>query len=172
LSQRSPRRVLVIGPGGAGKTTLSAAISRVAGLPIIHLDFLYWREGWEPTPEAEWRETVADLVRRPGWVMDGNYGGTFDLRFEAADTIVFLDISGIRCIWRLLKRRFEHRGRARPSMHPGCPERLTPGFLWWVWTYRRRRRPHILAMLEELRNEKTVATLANGEDVSTFIARL
>lgn len=171
MSGHAPRRVLVIGSGGAGKTKLSEAISRATGLRLIHLDLLYWREGWEPTPPAAWRDRVADLVSGPQWVMDGNYGGTFDLRFPAADTIIFLDIHGMACIWRLLKRRFAHHGRARPSMHPGCHERLTPGFLWWVWTYRRRRRPQILATLDELRGEKEVFILTSSEDVSTFIAQ-
>ena len=46
MSRTNPRRILVIGSGGAGKTTLSAAISQATGLPIVHLDSLYWREGF------------------------------------------------------------------------------------------------------------------------------
>ncbi|HZD05610.1 MAG TPA: isopentenyl transferase family protein, partial [Longimicrobiales bacterium] len=70
------RRIMVIGPGGSGKTTLSLRIAEATGLPVIHLDSLYWREGWRPTPTPAWEEVVSDLVRRPSWVMDGNYGGT------------------------------------------------------------------------------------------------
>jgi adenylate kinase family enzyme len=77
------KRVLVIGCGGAGKSTFAARLGTKVGLPVVHLDALYWRPGWQKTPEAEWQEVVEGLVRREAWVMDGNYGGTMDLRVTA-----------------------------------------------------------------------------------------
>jgi len=162
-------RVLVIGSGGAGKTTLSLALAEVTGLPVIHLDEHYWRDGWAPTAAAEWQEKVQELVRAPRWIMDGNYGGTLPLRLEAADTIVFLDVPRARCVWRVLRRGFRYRGRSRPSLPPGCRERVTLEFLSWIWSYPRRRRPDILARLEAVSDRRHVVVLHGDEDVRRFL---
>ena len=112
-------RVLIIGSGGSGKTTLARRLAERTGLPLIHLDALYWRPGWDPTPGDEWRARIAALVRGERWIIDGNYGGTLDLRLEACDTVIFLDVSRWVCLWRGDGRRFSiasrHSGRAQQS---------------------------------------------------------
>src|SRR5438034_11750677 len=85
------KRILVIGSGGSGKTTFARRLAERTTLPLIHLDALYWRPGWDPTPADEWRARVEALANEPAWIMDGNYGGTLDIRLAASDTIVFLD---------------------------------------------------------------------------------
>lgn len=86
------RRVAIIGCGGAGKSALARALGDRLGLEVVHLDRLYWRPGWVPTPSAEWRAMVAAVARRERWIADGHYGGTLDLRLAAADTVLFLDL--------------------------------------------------------------------------------
>ena len=162
-------RVLVIGSGGSGKTTLSLALAQVTGLPVVHLDQHFWGEGWAPTPAGAWLETVTELVGARRWIMDGNYGGTLQLRLEAADTIVFLDVPRLRCVWRVVKRALRYRGRNRPSLPPGCHERVTLAFLSWIWSYPARRRPGILARLDEVRHRKQVVVLRADEDVRRFL---
>src|SRR5688572_22342824 len=110
-------RVLVIGSGGAGKSTFAKRLAERLGLPLVHLDAIYWRDGWIETPKEEWRGIVARLIGEPRWVMDGNYGGTMDMRLAAADTVIFLDMPRVVCLWRVVKRYFQFRGHA----HPGTP---------------------------------------------------
>lgn len=165
------QRILVIGSGGAGKTTVARALSERLGLPLVHLDSIYWRAGWTPSPPDEWASTVARLVAQPRWVMDGNYGGTMDMRVEGSDTIVFLDLPRMVCLWRVLKRNLHYRGRTRPDVAPGCPERLSWEFLVWIWTYPERRRPAILARLRGLTN-KRVIILTSSREVDELLATL
>ncbi len=40
------RRILLIGSGGAGKSTLASQMGERLGLPVIHLDAVYWQPGW------------------------------------------------------------------------------------------------------------------------------
>jgi adenylate kinase family enzyme len=167
---RSMRRVLVLGPGGAGKSHLAKAIAEAHGLPLIHLDEHYWSEGWTARPEAEWRSLVGDLLEGPEWVMDGNYGGTLDLRIPAADTVIVLDRPRWLCLWRLVRRRVEFHGRSRESLPDGCPERLTLSFLRWVWTYRRLRLPRVLQRLAALSRDKDVIVLRTRREVKDFHA--
>jgi adenylate kinase family enzyme len=166
------QRILVIGPGGAGKTTFSDSLGRVLGLPVVHLDALYWRSGWQPSAPDEWQRTVDEATKAPEWVMDGNYGGTMEARVAAAEAIVFLDVPRNICIARVLWRRLKYAGRSRPSMPIGCPERLTWQFLHWIWTFKTRKRPRVLALLEGVRKEKTVVILRSSRESEKYLVRL
>lgn len=163
------KRVLVIGSGGSGKTTFAANLSRLTGLPLVHLDSHYWLPHWQKRPDEEWAAIVRDLVSRDSWIMDGNYGGSLDLRLEACDTVFFLDFPRLTCIGRALKRQFTHMGQRRPEMPVGCRERLDPEFLAWIWTYPARRRPKILGRLAGLDSEKEVHVFRSDAEVEDYL---
>src|SRR5437667_11281349 len=133
------KRVLVIGSGGTGKTTVARRLAQRTGLPLIHLDLLYWRPGWQPTPGDEWQQTVGRLVAGEEWIIDGNYGGTLDLRLTACDTVVFLDLPRLLCLWRVLVRQLRYFGRERPKLPEGGSARLSLVSPVWIWTYPPRR---------------------------------
>ena len=165
------RRILVIGSGGAGKSTFAVALGNQLGLPVIHLDAHFWRPGWVESPKPEWRERVAQLLARDAWVMDGNYSGTMDQRLAACDTVIFLDLPSLVCVWRVIKRVFRYAGKSRPDMAPGCREQFSWKFLWWVWTYRSRRRPQVLQRLAALPVTTRVEILESVHDVKAFLER-
>lgn len=161
---------MLIGPGGAGKSTLAAALGQKTGLPVAHLDSLYWHPGWAPTAREEWRSILEGLIARDAWIVDGNYGGTLDMRLEASDTIILLDLPPWLCMWRLVKRWLRFRGRPRPELKSGCNEHLTLSFLWWVLTYRRQRLPGLLSRLQaEERQGKQVHILRSRQQVARFL---
>lgn len=164
------KRILVIGAGGSGKTTLARRLAERTGLPLVHLDALYWRPGWEPTPPDEWRATIQTIVGREQWIIDGTYGGTLAARLEACDTAVFLDVPRLVCLWRVLKRQVRHLGRVRPELAPGCRERLSWEFLAWIWTYPSRQRNDILRRLRALEGRTRVANLHSSAAVDQFLA--
>ena len=166
------RRVVIIGSGGSGKSTFATALGARLHLPVIHLDRLYWHPGWNATPQKQWRAVVAQLLEGDAWVMDGNYGGTMEQRLAACDTVVFLDLPRVLCLWRMIRRSLRYRGRSRPDMTPGCPERLTWEFAWWVWTYPRRRRPNVLKRLSLLPATTRVIHLRSTKEVAEFHERL
>src|SRR3954462_9928352 len=98
-------------------------------------------------PEAEWQQRVRDLAAGDAWVMDGNYGGTMDVRLARADTVIFLDLPRVVCLWGAVERWITYRGRPRPGLPAGCPEKLTWEFAGWIWNYPSTRRPGILSRL-------------------------
>jgi adenylate kinase family enzyme len=163
------QRVLVIGSGGAGKSTFAKRLGEATGLPVVHLDARYWRPGWNPTPKEEWTRTVDEIAARDAWIMDGNYGGTLDRRLAACDTVLFLDVPRAVCLWRALRRSLRYRGRSRPDMAPGCPERMTLDFVRWIWTYPHAHRPDILRRLEAVATEKCVVSLKSTQAVEQFL---
>jgi len=128
-------RVLVIGPCGAGKSTLSAELGQRLGLPVFHLDQLHWAPGWVEGSSNELEEKVDAIIGGDRWLIDGNYGGTMAPRLARADTVVYLDYPIRLCLWRLLRRIWTYRGRTRPDMTEGCPERFDLAFLFYVLTW-------------------------------------
>jgi adenylate kinase family enzyme len=163
------QRVLIVGSGGSGKSTLSKRLENVLGLPVIHLDSLYWRPGWIEPEKSQWAEIVREVISQRAWILDGNYSGTLVERIEACDTVVFLDVSRLVCLWRVLKRVATHRGKTRPDMPDGCSERLDLAFLLWIWNYPNRTRRKVLALLETYRTTKNVIHLRTRTDVERFI---
>lgn len=166
------RRVLVIGSGGAGKSTVATRLGALTGLPVYHLDSLYWQPGWVPTPATAWAQRVAAIAAEPAWIMDGNYGGTMEQRLAACDTVVFLDLPRLVCLARVLRRWARYRGRSRPDMTAGCPERVTGEFLRWVWRYPVDRRPGVLRRIAEHAGRVRVVHLRSTREVERFLARL
>jgi len=49
--QHPMNRILIPGSGGSGKTTFTRKLAAKTGLPLHHLDTLYWQPGWQK-PEA------------------------------------------------------------------------------------------------------------------------
>ena len=164
------KRVLVIGSGGAGKSTFARELGAVLNLPVIHLDQAYWKAGWEKPSKAEWARTVDQLIAQHEWIMDGNFGGTLPQRLRRADAIILLDISRWICLWRVGKRLVKYRGRHRPDVPPGCHERFDREFIRWIWNYPSRSRPAKLALLSATGPDQRVVILRSSGEVKRFLA--
>jgi adenylate kinase family enzyme len=151
------RRVVILGRGGAGKSTLARQLSDATGIPAVELDALFWQPGPVPMNPGRWTEHQHDLTQRACWILDGDlgpYDQALDVRLRAADTVVILDFSLPRCAWRTLLRGREPREYWR-----------------WVWAYRRRSLPAIMwaasayapgAGLYVLRNPAIVRRFVDG----------
>lgn len=163
------KRIAIVGSGGAGKSTLARRLGSILGIPVVHLDALYWQPGWVEPPREEWAAVQLALVQGEHWILDGNYGGTIDIRLAAADTVVFLDLPPVVCLWRVLKRRVQYAWRQRPDRAPGCPESIDLAFLRWIWTYRQRRRPRLLARLARLDDHVRVVVLRSAREVQRWL---
>ena len=163
------RRVLVIGSPGAGKSTLSHALAQATGLPLFHLDRMFWRPGWIERDRDEGRAELAGVLAQDRWIIDGNYGSSLPLRVERADRVIWLDYPTYLCLTRILKRWWHYRGRARPDMTEGCPERLDLEFLFYVLTFRAAWRERNAAALEQFKG--TVVRLSNPRQAADWLAQ-
>ncbi|HET9852274.1 MAG TPA: hypothetical protein VFP56_07190 [Candidatus Limnocylindrales bacterium] len=162
-------RVAVIGSGGAGKSVFSIELGRRTGLPVVHLDRHFWSPGWVAMEDEPWAARVRELAAADRWIIDGNYGGTMPIRFERADTVVFLDLPRVICLLSVIWRSFRHRRTPRPDMAEGNPEKLDPAFLQWIWSYPRTRRPEILRQLGALPSTTQVVRLTSRRAMRSFL---
>jgi adenylate kinase family enzyme len=162
------RRVVIVGPGGAGKTTLADELGRRTGLPVVHLDHHFWHPGWVETPRDEWRAVQQELFSGDEWIADGNYSATLDERLPRADTVLFCDFPAWRALPRVVRR--VRRGRGTDVQAYGCPERWDVKFLWWVLRYRRRSRPHVVQAIAQHAPHADVHVLRSPRAIEEFLA--
>jgi len=166
------QRVLVIGSGGSGKSTVAAQLGELLNLEVSHLDKFYWSAGWVKPEPDEWIKTVTELINRDSWIIDGNYSGTLELRLQRCDAIVFLDLPRLLCMWRIVKRFFRYRHATRPDIAEGCRENLDLEFISWVWNYHRRSRPKVIRRLREHAADKQIVWLRSRSDVNKFLSQI
>lgn len=146
---------------------LARQLGALLDLPVIHLDQHYWSPGWVPTPDDQWLVRQRALLDGDRWVVDGNYGGTLELRAELADTVVFLDLPRRVCVARALRRV-----RSPILQAEGCPQRMDRAFLRWIWGFPTRTRPRLLAVLGTYAATTDVVHLRSTAEVRELLADL
>lgn len=166
------KRIAIIGSGGSGKSTLARKMGDKLNLEVWYLDRLLWKPNWQLTTREEQREIQNELIAKDRWIIDGNYTRTLDIRLNAGDTIVFLDISKVICVTRVLKRMIRFRNRTRPDMREGCNEKIDFSFIKWVWGFPKTQRPYILTKLEQLSTNKEIIVLKSPKEVQRFLDNL
>jgi adenylate kinase family enzyme len=164
------RRILVLGSPGAGKTLLSACLSRQFGLELLRLDDFFWKPGRVRLPTDEWRVLVATLVSRSSWVMDGTYEASLDLRIPAADAIVYIQSSRWACLWRVVTRRLLSRWRPVDEASPG--HALTSFFVRYVFRFPVATQPEVFRLIAQQWRGKPLMVVDGARGVDRLIRRL
>ena len=163
------KRVMIIGCGGAGKSTLARKLGDKTGLPVIHLDQIFWSPGnWQHLIREEFDVLLIREMEKPAWILDGNYDRTMELRLEQCDTVIYLDYSRWVCLLQWFKRVITHWGKARPDMAPGCAEWFDPEFFRWMWNFNRDHRKQYCEILSAQKN-KTIYIFKNRRQLRKFL---
>ena len=164
------KRVLIVGNSGGGKSTLARRLGDQLGLPVIHLDVLFWKPGWVESDDTDFRANIALALQQPTWVCDGDFSSSLDLRAPLADTIIWIDqprwLCLIRAIWRIMKYRRENR----PDMADGCRETFDLQFYSYIWSWNRNRRARFKASLGTHGAQAHVVQLRSDREIAAFLA--
>ncbi len=140
------QKVMVIGCPGSGKSTFSRALHEITGLPVCHLDMLFWNADRTIVPKEIFCERLVEVIAQDKWIMDGNHGSTMELRIQACDTVFFLDYPLDVC----MKGITERRGKERPDIPWVEPvDDVDEEFIEFVKNYNSENRPAVLALLEK-----------------------
>ncbi|MFX0547864.1 DNA topology modulation protein [Hathewaya histolytica] len=129
------KRIMIIGSPGSGKSTFSKKLAKLIGIPLIHLDKEFWNYGWVETPREKWIKKQEKLVQGDTWIIDGNYGGTLDIRLEKADTVICFQLNRTVCVLSYLKRVITNINKVRSDMGEGCPEKFDFEFIKYIWKF-------------------------------------
>jgi adenylate kinase family enzyme len=164
------RRIVIIGPLGAGKSTLAVELGRILEIPVHHLDTLYWGDTWTAPSPAEWDGLLDRLVAGDSWIIDGNFSSSLPRRLAAADTVVYLDAPRLTSAVQATKRRLFHRWRPGPGVAGGARPMFNAQLFRWIWVYRRETRPQLFEQLAAPPVAGKTVFLRNRRDVRRFLA--
>ena len=164
-------RILIIGCGGAGKSTLARQLGEKLSLPVVHLDRLYWKPGWVQESREEFDRKLAQELDKGRWILDGNFNRTMPQRMAKCDTVIYLDFPRVTCLLGVMKRILTTYGKVRPDMGDGCPERFDLEFLQWVWNYNKNNREQIYRLLDGANHAQKII-LKNRYTVKQFLKNL
>ena len=164
-------RILIVGNSGAGKSTMARALSEKTGLPVVHLDRLFWRENWQHIAREEFDALLRQELEKPQWIIDGNYDRTVSMRLAYCDTVIYLDYPRWQCLLGVVKRVITSYGKVRPDMADGCPERFDWEFMKYVWNYNRENREKLYRKLNAL-DRVNVIVFRNRKEGNVFLRNL
>lgn len=159
--------MLVIGCSGSGKSTLAIELSKRTKLPVIHLDNLFWDSNWKKVSDNTFQRLLQEELSKDCWIIEGNYNSTLATRMQYCDTIIYLDLSAIKCMFRVLKRKIESRGKKRSDMAENQAKFLDFKFLKWIWNYNSLNRENYYNMLRQ--SQKEYFILHNNRDIREFL---
>jgi len=166
------QKIIIIGNPGSGKSTLAKKLGKLLDLKIYHLDILFFKPNWVIRNKDDFDRDLKKIMQEDSWIIDGNYNRTMAMRIEHADTILFLDFPTIIPLFRIVKRRFQFRKQQREDVAEACKEKLDYEFFSFVATYRKKKRPKVLKMLEKVEKPKQVYIFKNDKDVDVFLNNL
>lgn len=164
------KRILVIGSPGAGKTVFSRKLAQKTGLPLIHLDALFWEDHWTESTNEVFDAKLDAILCKEHWIIDGNYARTLPRRLAMCDQVVYLDYPRTLCILGVLKRVIQNYGKSRSDIGGNCPERLDFQFLRYVWRFPKDQKPKIMGCLNNA--EIPIFTAKNRGEASHFLSNL
>ncbi|MGP4070820.1 topology modulation protein [Halobacillus sp. B29] len=165
-------RIMVMGiSAGAGKSTFARQLGDKLNIRVYHLDAFYWKPGWIEAGLPEFKSKQEEVVGKDSWIIEGNYSSTYDLRASHADTIIYLELPLLLCLYRVIKRWWLHRGKTRSDMGEGCEEKLDFEFIKFiVATYysRKKKMKKRLEAFQSMSPDKKIIALKSRKEIRDF----
>ena len=157
------KKVIVIGCPGSGKSTVSRALHSKTGIPLYHLDMMYWNADKTTVEKSVFLERLSAVLEKDEWIIDGNYSSTMELRMVACDTVIFLDYPLDVCLDGIRERR----GKPRSDM-PWIETEEDSEFIEFIKNYNEQQKPKVLELLEKY-SDKNIIIFRGREQADAFL---
>ena len=156
------KKIIVIGCPGGGKSFFSRRLHEKTGIPLYHLDMMYWNSDKTVVERDAFLSRLAQVLGTDEWIIDGNYSSTLDMRIEKCDTVFFLDLPTELCLVGVRQRI----GRVRSDM-PWVENEHDEEFLEYIKKFNERQRPQIVGLLEKHKN-KNIVVFTSREQINAY----
>lgn len=174
VSFRGMKRVIIIGNCGSGKSYFSKKLSKITGLPLVHLDKIYWLGNKETLSKEEFDLKLKSELEKDEWIIDGNYNRTIRNRLDYCDTVIYFDIPTFTCLKGVFSRTFKNLGKTRDDMSENRPERFDLMFLKLcknVLTYNKKHRKYYYRLLTLTDNVQKIV-FKSRNDAEKFLDKI
>ncbi|WP_236242341.1 topology modulation protein [Streptomyces sp. CC228A] len=164
------KKVAIVGCGGSGKSYVARELGRILDASVTHLDAAFYDDEWNELPMEKFAALQRALVARPAWVIDGNYNSTLQIRLEACDMVVLMDVSTVAALYGIFSRQIRHGAGHKGN---GVHNRIHWGVIKYVATYRRKMRPRVMAKIEEFASGRVdVVLLSNRRQTRRWLRKV
>lgn len=167
---KNSQRILVLGAPGSGKSFAATKLSELLSLPLISLDLVFWKPQWSPLPLDQFKEECLKLAMKESWIMDGNFGTTFEERWSRADFVLYLDTNPWLAFFRQVMRSWGFM--AKISRPKECPERANQQLFWLTYKFRKSHGVLIKERMRSLYPEVDFLQLRNSRELKTLLNSL
>ena len=157
------KKIIIIGCPGSGKSTVSRALHNKTGIPLYHLDMMYWNADKTTAEKSLFLERLSTVLEKDEWIIDGNYGSTMELRMAVCDTVIFLDYPLEVCLDGIKERL----GKPRSDM-PWIETEEDAEFIEFIKSYTKQQKPKVLELLEKY-SDKNIIILVSREQADAFL---
>ncbi|HSZ24576.1 MAG TPA: hypothetical protein VK766_02600 [Cytophagaceae bacterium] len=123
-------KILIIGNGGTGKSTLADRMGKDLHLPVTYLDLIMWNKDWERLSEKEFKKQISKIISDKDWIIEGwGYHSTLFDRIEKAEIIIYLQYPLAYCQNSVLERNKQYNNKKNPY-DPFEDDRLSHHYLF------------------------------------------
>jgi len=157
------KKIIVIGCPGSGKSTVSRALHNKTGIPLYHLDMMYWNADKSTVEMTVFLERLSAVLEKDEWIIDGNYSSTMELRMAAFDTVIFLDYPLDVCLDGIRERR----GKPRSDM-PWIETEEDEEFIEFIKSYNEQQKPKVIELFEKY-SDKNIVIFKSREEADAFL---
>ena len=159
-----PRRILVIGCPGSGKSTFARKLRDKTGLPLYYLDRLFHNPDRTTVSREAFDHRLAEILHTDQWIIDGNYQRTLPLRFEKCTEVFLLDLPVEQCLEGAASRI----GQIREDL-PWVEREFDPEFRQYILDFRKDQMPGINELIEQYKASKAITVFHSREEADHWI---
>lgn len=162
------KKIMIIGCPGSGKSTFSRALHKKTGIPLYHLDQMYWNADKTTVEKSVFMQRLFDTLQKEQWIIDGNYASSMEIRLQACDTVFFLDYPLDTCIEGVKSRR----GKERSDMPwVEAENEEDEAFIEFIRHYESENKPKVMELLKQY-SQKRIYIFKDRNEADAYLKRL